>query len=214
MGQGVGVFLVLQIAAGVVLGFFVLRHWDALWRATVKLAKVVAVLGCVVTLIVGFVWLVSNHRQEAINLGCVCLGLVVITVIVKYSARGLGHVYVKSLPYLRRSPRAQRFVWLLGASREWVNSPRTDKKFVDAVGDRLFVSIPKRLFFSFGAMFIVAGAIILTAQHFNALPSHPPNLVYNWEIIWGCCFLFVVGLVVWCSLAKPVSPTTNEAVKQ
>jgi hypothetical protein len=82
------------------------------------------------------------------------------------------------------------------------------------VGDQLFVHIPKRLLLSFVAVFIVAAGIILGAQSLNLIPSNPPNLVYNWDIIYGCCLVFIVVLAVWCFLAKPAPPTTTEVVKQ
>ena len=68
--------------------------------------------------------------------------------------------------------------------------------------------------YSLVAVFIVAVGISLGAQSLNLIPSNPPNLVHNWELICGYCLVSIVVLAVWCFLAKHAPPTTTEVVKQ
>jgi hypothetical protein len=187
------VLLLLQIAAGIVVGGLILRYWSELVQWGLEAGKVIAVVAGIAVVVVGFAWFFQRDPENArliLLIGCVAA-------FIKYGARGLGYGYVKCAPYLRRSPRARRAASLLGADQAWAFSDRKDRQFVDAVGDRLFLGIPLRILLAVAGVGIVAVGILSGAEAVGLIPhsTHPTMFMGTF---WGCTSLVVIGATAWC----------------
>jgi hypothetical protein len=133
--------LVLQIAAGIVLGVLALRYLGVI----VRVAAWLAIAAAIAALAIGaylFVTSASDSAKQAARQIAVAILIIAILVgVLQFSARGLGRLFLRCRLLLRKSPAYRRAATIAGVIDEWIFDDRTDRKFVDFVGGRIFINL-------------------------------------------------------------------------
>ncbi len=127
--------LVLQIAAGIVLAVLILRNLSAV----VGMAGWLIVMGALIALAVVAWAFVYKHKEMMAAAG---IGIILVIVCVAlplfYSVRGLGWLFVRYRPALRRSPRLQRAMSIFGVRWRDVLGIEEGKAFQEQIGGAIF----------------------------------------------------------------------------
>jgi hypothetical protein len=133
--------LILQIAAGIVLGFLIVQNLPRILplmrKAAIAGAVGVALVAAIVLAVLAWT-AIRNHWNDLGFVLAVGAGIVLLMALVQYSARGLGYLYVALRPKLRRSATWRGLLHLFQVHESWLMTNQPPKEIARVVGDQIF----------------------------------------------------------------------------
>jgi hypothetical protein len=129
--------LIIQVALGIVLGVLILRYLPQIVKGGLVIG---ASLAAIAVVILGVVYANSHWDVVSIALAGTAF-LVLLSLIIQFTARGLGALFFAHLSDFRRSPRLQRCIRLVGIKRDLIFSDAPRDQMVKAAGDKIFVGL-------------------------------------------------------------------------
>ena len=144
--------LILQIAAGIVLGFLVLQNLPRIRQLLIKVlqgpAGIPLFWGSIIGIAVLMGWVPEAVRRHYADIGIFLFAIAWFAlgiVAVRYSARGLGYLYVWQRPRVAASRVWTNLLRMIGVHPSWhtTNLPRAE--IAIKVGDVLFIGLGIKL---------------------------------------------------------------------
>ena len=187
--------VVVQIALGIVLGVLGLRFLQqilAIGVARIALAGVIA--------LAAFLWIAAHKHSDVIaaTLGGTA-AIVALWAVVQYTARGLGHLYVKLRPGIRQSGRGRNFLRLLGVEEEWLTSALPAREIARAVGDTILMGAFRLVLGYFFAWMLL---VLVAVQFLPSAPAHPVSHELAIAVIVVCTILPGVAMFLWLNRGR------------
>jgi hypothetical protein len=139
--------LILQIALGIVLGALILRYLPQILKGGLVFGLVLAVTAVA---ILAVIYAKAHWDTVGFALGMVAF-VVLLGLIIQFSARGLGVLFVPHIAAFRNSPRLQRCIRLVGIKKDLLFSNASRADLVSATGDKLFLGL-----FRFACFYLLA----------------------------------------------------------
>jgi hypothetical protein len=177
--------LILQIAAGIVLGFLIIQNLPRILHVLRKVARVGLIWGIVIGLVVLLVLgaeALRGHWDEAGKILAVLAALAVLMAAIQYSARGLGYLYVSQRARVAASRRWTNLLRMIGVHPSWHTTNLPKAEIATKVGDALFTGLWKFLLFYFLASMAV---LLLLVQAIGATPldkAKPSTAAVVWVV--------------------------------
>jgi hypothetical protein len=182
--------LILQIAAGIVLGFLILQSLPRILGALRSVWRIALILGVVAGLIILGVLLESTAelREVVLFVLAAIAMLAVLVGLVRYSVRGLGYLYVRRRARIARSLRWTAFLRMLGVHPSWHTASQPDRQIAIKVGDLLFNGI-WRLLIVYAiacALIAVVLSVLVGALNGKPLDQQKPFVI---AALWGTAYV-------------------------
>lgn len=162
--------LILQIAAGIVLGFLILQNLPRILQVVRKVARVGLIWGTVIALVILMglgAEALRGHWDEVGYVLAALAALAVLMAVVQYTARGLGYLYVWQRARIADSLRWTNLLRIIGVHPSWHTTDLPRAEIATKVGDALFTGLWKFLVFYFLASIAV---LLVLVQAIGATP--------------------------------------------
>jgi hypothetical protein len=202
--------LILQIAAGIVLGFLILQNLPRILQMLNRIWRIALTFGVLAALIILGLVLESGIKRHgkdvAVILGALAM-MVLVGVAVQYTARGLGYLYVSQRASVAASRRWTNLFRMIGVHPSWHTTNLPKAEIVTKVGDAIFTGLWKILIFYF---FATIAVLLVVIQIVGAIPldkQKPLELAAVWIVS-----ALVPGVLVflWISRRRRAGPSDRD----
>lgn len=137
--------LILQIAAGIVLGFLILQNLPRILHMLRRFARGFALIALTFAVVAALVLLalaLKEHSRDVGAIVAVLAMLVLLMVVIQYTARGLGYLYVSQRQRVAVSRRLTNLLrMVVGVHPSWHTASLPNATIATKVGDALFTGL-------------------------------------------------------------------------
>ena len=194
--------LILQIAAGIVLGFLILQNLPRILHALRRAGRIALIFGTVAA-VIGLGLLLEQGMGGRGSTVALLVGLALLIAFVYYTGSGLGYLYLGQRARVARSRRWSNFLRLLGVHPSWHTSTQPRRHIADKVGGVLFMGIGLFLFFYVVATGVVAFILILATGAYP-LDQQKPSVI---AAVWGTAAA-IPGVLIFLWISRRPRRTT------
>lgn len=165
--------LILQIAAGIVLGFLVLQNLPRIRQFLIKVLQGPAgaplVWGTIIGIAVWMGWVPTAVLEVVGALLAGLAGAALLMVAIQYSARGLGYLYVWQRARIASSRCWTNLLRVIGVHPSWHTTDLPRAEIAIEVGDALFIGLGR--FLALCSFALVTVLFIAIAPSFGVLAT-------------------------------------------